>query len=168
MAKRATVQVVGFEEYRRRVQSLSNAVTTKKEKHQVLVSGGRIARDYAKNVIMKDIQARYVYKYYRKGQGQVAAVLPGNLRNSMYVFRHKTGEASIGPRVLRKINAGSILGALPKSSSGWYAHMIFKKANMFRIKVTDAAVQVVYPKMLKRMEKRYEQIFKKWQRRYNL
>ena len=162
----ANVQVTGVNEFNANVRRLANSVTTTREKQRVLIAGARIARNYARNTILKNVVSSKPITYNRKGKK--ATILPGNLKKSMYAFRMKSGDVAIGPRVLRRISNGDIIGAKPKTSSGFYAHMIYKNAINFRVKVTDLAVSATYTKMLASMEKTFDKILARWQRKYNL
>lgn len=156
-------QVVGSAEFIQKMRGYIKSVSTIRERHQILKSGSMVARNKAKKSIPKAAKSHY---YYYKGKK--AEIKPGNLRNSMYVFREKTGNVSIGPRVLRSISNGQVLGEKPKKSSGFYAAMLYKNATNFRTKVIEPAVYSSFDKMLKAMDKAYNRIHAKWVKKYGL
>ena len=156
-------QVTGEREFIQKMRGYINAVSTTKERHQILKSGGMVARNKAKKSIPKAAKSHF-YHY----KGKKAEIKPGNLRNSLYVFREKTGNVSIGPRVLRSISNGQVLGEKPKKSSGFYAAMLYKSATNFRTKVIEPAVYSSFDKMLKAMDKAYNRIHAKWTKKYGL
>jgi len=95
--------------------------------------------------------------------------MPGNLRTSMYAFKTKVGSVEVGPRVLKKI-AGKYdkIGETPKTSSGYYAAMLFKKAANFRRQVTEAAMAASISKIDAAMQRTFQRIHRTWKKKYNL
>lgn len=156
-------QVTGKKEFYQRMRGYVKAVSTVKEQQQVLRAGGVVVRNKAKRMIEPAEKSVF---YYRGGKK--AEIKPGNLANSMYVFREKTGDVSIGPRVLNRINNGDVLGETPKKSSGYYAAQLYGSAIAFRKQVTEPALSASFGKMIQAMDRAYNRIHKKWAKRYNL
>lgn len=162
MARRVKVYV-SKQEFESKLKKYVDAVTTSKEKQQVLRSGGVILRNRAKKLI-KIAKKEHVYSR----DGREVYIQPGNLRQSMYVYRQKDGDVAVGPRVKKRFDNGEIIGVTPRTSSGFYAAALYGSAQKFRQTITDMAASMNYYAMLKSMQKKFERISKKWQRRYNL
>jgi len=173
------VTITGIDELRRNMQRYLNEVATKKERQKVLLGGGRVLRNKARTNIPRHKKV-YTYQrggkriaikhnplyYYTKSGGKVVSY-PGNLKKSMYAFKKKDGDVAVGPRVLRKIGSQE-LGKTPKTSSGWYASMLYKKAANFRRQVTESALASSLSAIDLAMQAAYKRIHRYWARRYNL
>jgi hypothetical protein len=174
-----TVTITGIEDLRRNMQGYLNEVATKRERQKVLLAGGRVLRNKARAKIPRHKKA-YTYQkggkrivikhnplyYYTKSGGKVVSY-PGNLKKSMYAFRKKDGDVAVGPRVLRKIGSGE-LGKTSKTSSGWYASMLYKKAANFRRQVTESALASNLSAIDLAMQAAYKRIHQYWAKRHNL
>ena len=151
---------------RRNIRSYLEEASLPKEKQKILLAGGKVVRNtIRKRNYFKDSKKPH---FYNSKQGKIT-ILPGNLRNSIYVFKTQNGNVEVGPRVLRKI-AGVYdkIGDKPKSSSGFYAAMLFRSASNFRRQVVEAAMQASISKIDINMQKVLERLHRRWQKKYGL
>ena len=143
------------------------------QKQTILKAGALVVRRKVKSMLPKR-KDRYTYTingrqvvvkkpfyYYLKGKGKQGLMIKGNLANSIYAFRTRIGEVEVGPRRLRRIAEGSIIGGTPQSSSGYYASSLLKSAQKFRQNFTERAYTTKQTQVLKKMEKAFERIHKK-------
>ena len=142
------------------------------QKQTILKAGALVVRRKVKGMLPKR-KDRYTYTingrqvvvkkpfyYYLKGKGKQGLMIKGNLANSIYAFRTRIGEVEVGPRRLRRIAAGSIIGGTPPTSSGYYASMLLRSAENFRRSFTERAYILTEPKVVQRMIKTFERIHK--------
>ena len=160
----AKVKITGIEELKKNMRGYLDKVGTRKEKQKVLLAGGKVLRNAAK-LNIKDAENKHYY-YPKGGKGRIE-VKPGNLRQSMYVFKQKTGDVAVGPRVIRRI-AGVMktIGETPKTSSGFYAAMLYNKAKFFKEQVTDAALLASLTRINNAMQKAFQRIHRQWAKKY--
>ena len=151
---------------RKNIRAYLEEASLPKEKQKILLAGGKVVR----NAIKRGSYFKNSKKpnFYYSKQGRIT-ILPGNLRKSIYVFKTQNGSVEVGPRVLRKI-AGVYdkIGDKPKSSSGFYAAMLFKSASNFRRQVVEAAMQASISKIDTSMQKTLERLHRRWQKKYGL
>jgi hypothetical protein len=160
------IRAQDIEALKRNMRGYLDEVATKKERQKILLAGGRVVRAKVKRGgYFKD--SKKPRTYYSK-QGKIT-IMPGNLRTSMYAFKTKVGSVEVGPRVLKKI-AGKYdkIGETPKTSSGYYAAMLFKKAANFRRQVTEAAMAASISKIDAAMQRTFQRIHRTWKKKYNL
>jgi len=167
MARIRPVTITGEAELLRNMRGYLAQVATKRERQRILLAGGRIIRNAAKKKVQKSKAPHYYYP--RKGNSGRIKILPGNLANSIYMFRNSDGAVSIGPRVLRPIaGKATEIGQSPKQSSGYYASMLYGKAAEFRRRITDSALSQRLSQVNNAMEKAYQRIHRQWKKKYNL
>lgn len=131
-----SIQVQGISEFNRKLNEYQKQVSSPKVKTRILAAGGQKVRQAAaKEPTPKSKKSHF---YYAKS-GKVE-IVPGNLRKSMKVFRGKEGDVYVGPRVLRRLAGASKIGQTAATSSGYYAHMIYKTASAFRVRIMEAAL----------------------------
>ena len=158
----AKVKITGIEELKKNMRGYLDEVGTRKEKQKVLLAGGKVLRNASKRRIPKAAQSHY---YYAKA-GKVE-IKPGNLRQSMYAFKQKDGNVSVGPRVIRRVSGKlQTLGESPKTSSGFYAAMLYNNAKSFKDKVTDAALTNALTSINNAMQKAFQRIHRQWAKKY--
>jgi hypothetical protein len=153
-----------LEALRSNLRGYLNDVSTKRERQKILLAGGRILRTAASRNIKPAAKKHF---YYSKA-GKIE-VVPGNLKRSMYAFKTRLKTVEVGPRVIRKI-AGKYdkIGDTPKTSSGYYAAMLFKKASNFRRQVTESALSTAAERIDTAMQKALTRVHKTWKKKYNL
>lgn len=167
-----SITVTGITDFEKYMKEYLSKVSNPKQKQRILRSGALVVRRVAKRFIPKK-KDRYVYTYngkkvvvqkpfyyYVRGKGRQALVVKGNLANSIYAFRTKIGDVELGPRRLRKVASGTILGGMPKSSSGYYASSLAKSATNFRKKYLESSYNGSKTKVLEAMRKTFERIHK--------
>lgn len=158
----AKVKITGIEELKKNMRGYLDQVGTRKERQKVLLAGGKVLRNAAKRKIPKAAQPHY---YYAKA-GKVE-IKPGNLRQSMYAFKQKDGNVSVGPRVIRRVSGVlKTLGETPKTSSGFYASMLYNNAKSFREKVTDTALSNSLTSINNAMQKAFQRVHRQWAKKY--
>jgi hypothetical protein len=160
MADKVIVQT--REELKKQIEKYLDGVATKKEKQRVLLAGARVLRNYVRD--WKVPRSSKPHTYYGKS-GKIT-IEPGNLAQSIYTFREKTGNVSVGPRVLRKIDGVlSTLGKTPKTSSGYYAAALYGSADSFRRRVTEASLNLNLTKINKAMQRAYDAVHRRYARK---
>lgn len=146
-----SVQVQGINEFNRKLNEYQKRVSSSKVKTRILAAGGqKVRQEAAKEPTPKSPKAHF---YYAKS-GKVE-IVPGNLRKSMKVFRGKEGDVYVGPRVLRRLAGASKIGQTAATSSGYYAHMIYKTASGFRVRIMEAALRKAQSAALNAVEKAF-------------
>ena len=155
------VKIQNLEQFKSNLKGYVNQFADKKQQQQVLRPGAVVLRNAAKKLVPKSDKDHY---YYRKGKK--TKILSGNLQNSMYVYREATGEVSVGPRVLRRIQGLESIGSNPKNSSGYYSHMIYKGATEFRDKITGTALIGNLTKINAAMARAVERVNKRIAKKY--
>lgn len=168
-----SVTVTGVADFRDFMRNYLRQIEKPKQKQTILKAGALVVRRKVKTMLPKR-KDRYTYTingrqvvvkrpfhYYVKGKGKQALIVKGNLANSIYAFRTRIGEVEVGPRRLRKIQSGSIIGGIPASSSGYYASSLAKSAQNFRQKFTERAYTTTQTQVVQRMVKAFERIHKK-------
>jgi hypothetical protein len=153
-----------IETLQRNVRGYLEEASTVKERHRILLAGGRVLRTAAKRNIPKAAKRHF---YYSKA-GKIE-IVPGNLQRSMYAFKTRQKTVEVGPRVIRKI-AGKYdkIGDAPKSSSGYYAAALFRSASNFRRQVTESALSTAAARIDAAMQKALARVHKTWKKKYNL
>lgn len=131
-----SIQVQGISEFNRKLNEYQKQVSSPKVKTRILAAGGQKVRQAAAKAPTPKSSKSHFY-YAKSGKVEV---VPGNLRKSMKVFRGKEGDVFVGPRVIRRIGATSKIGQTTATSSGYYAHMIYKTASQFRTRIMEAAL----------------------------
>lgn len=150
----AELSVQGLEALQASMQRYLRTVNNPRQKQRLLFVGGReVRKESAKAPTPKSTKPHF---YYRKGQK--IKIIPGNLRRSMKVYRAKTGDVLIGPRVLRKIGNVDAIGRTQKTSSGYYASMIYKGAAMFRQRIMEPALSRATAAALRAIDKAYNRL----------
>lgn len=158
------IRAQDLEALKRNMRGYLDEVATKRERQRILLAGGRVLRTAAKRNIPKAAKKHF---YYAKA-GKVE-IIPGNLRQSMYVFKTKQKSVEVGPRRLRKISGKyDKIGDAPKSSSGFYAAALFKSAGNFRRQVIESALSTAISKIDAAMQKAFERVHRQWKKKYNL
>ena len=155
------VKVTGIPELQRNIKNYLKDASTVREKHSILRPGAVVIRNAAKKKVRKSKKNHF---YYRKGNK--VEIESGNLRNSIYAFKHKIGEVSVGPRVLRSLAGRKSIGTAPANSSGYYAHMLYQTAEGFRDTITWSATMMNLDKVDKAMEKALERFNKRIAKKY--
>lgn len=156
-----TIKVENVQQLKTNMQRYLNEVSTQKQRYSILRAGAVVINRNAKKMVPKSDKDHY---YHRAGQK--VKILSGNLRNSMYVFKVRTGEVQIGPRVLRSLSGLKTIGDSRRNSSGYYSHMIYGSANAFRRRITEPAMnnnlQKINNAMFNALTKINERLFKKY------
>lgn len=167
MARIRPVTITGEAELLRNMRGYLAQVATKKEKQRILTAGAKVVRDASKLKLWKSAKKHW---YYPRGRGWDKVLIhPGNLENSIYVFRHRGGVVSVGPRVLRPLVGKQWqIGMTPGTSSGYYAAMLYGSAAEFRKRVTDAALAMRLTQVNTAMERTLKRIHAYWKKKYNL
>lgn len=129
-----SIQIQGIEELNARLRQYQRQVSDVKTRTRILAAGGQKVRQQAAKSPTPKSNASHFY-YAKSGKVEI---LPGNLRKSMKVFRGRDGDVYVGPRVMRRIT-GTKIGQTAATSSGYYAHMIYKSAAAFRVKIMETA-----------------------------
>lgn len=160
---KTNLKVENIEELKRNIKEYLKVASTNREKHAILRPGAVIVRNASKKRIRKSKKNHF---YYRAGKK--VEIESGNLKNSIYVFRHKIGEVSVGPRVLRSLTGRTSIGKDPKSSSGYYAHMLYYTAEGFRDTITWMAMMSNLTKVNDAIAKAYEKFNKRIAKKYGL
>lgn len=168
-----SVRVEGIVDFQKQMRAYIDKVAEKRQKQAILFAGATVMKRQASKLVPKK-KARYQYAYngkkvvikkpfyyYRKNEGKIAEILKGNLSKSMNVFRTKIGDVEVGPRVLKKITRGSVVGKNWKWSSGYYASSLLKSAEAFRKKYSERAYLMTQTKVLQAMEKALLKIHKR-------
>jgi hypothetical protein len=155
-----------FEELKRNIAGYIKEVATIKERQKILMAGARVVRSAIKRgSYFKDSKEPRTY-YSKFGNVEI---LPGNLRNSIYAFKTKGGNAEVGPRVLRVLGGKySKIGDTQRTSSGYYAAMLFRGASAFRTQVTGRAMGANLARIDKAMQRALRSVHKTWKKKYNL
>ena len=167
-----SITVTGVTDFQQYMRDYLKKVDTPKQRQRILKAGAVVVRRKVKTMLPKR-KDRYAYNYdgrqivvkkpfyYRaKGIGIQALMIKGNLANYIYAFQTKRGEVEVGPRRLRGIKNGSIIGGTPPTSSGYYASMLLRSAENFRRSFTERAYILTEPKVVQRMIKTFERIHK--------
>lgn len=131
-----SIQVQGISEFNRKLNEYQKQVSGPKVKTRILAAGGQKVRQAAAKAPTPKSSKSHFY-YAKSGKVEI---VPGNLRKSMKVFRGKEGDVFVGPRVIRRIGATSKIGQTAATSSGYYAHMLYKTASQFRTRIMEAAL----------------------------
>lgn len=168
-----SVQVKGIVDFQQQMRRYLDKVSEKRQKQAILLAGANVMRRQAVKMIPKK-KARYTYQYngkqkvikapffyYGKNRGKIAEITRGNLSKSMFSFKTKIGDVEVGPRVLRKITTGGIIGKNSKTSSGYYASSLLGSAEAFRKKYSERAYLMTQTKVLQAMEKALLKIHKR-------
>lgn len=146
-----SIQIQGISEFNRKLNDYQKRVSNPKVKTRILAAGGqKVRQEAAKEPTPKSPKSHF---YYAKS-GKVE-IQSGNLRKSMKVFRGKEGDVSVGPRVLRRLAGASKIGQTAATSSGYYAHMIYKTASAFRVRIMEAALSKAQSAALNAVEKAF-------------
>jgi len=152
----ADVNITGIQELQQGLNTYLRGVSNPKQKIRILAAGGQvIKRTAAKAPTPKSKKVHYYYP--KKGANRVA-IFPGNLRKSIKVFRGKDGDIYVGPKVLRRLSGLSEIGKNAKTSSGYYASMIYGKASRFRIAILENAIATNSAKILNAIQTTYAKI----------
>lgn len=154
-----SIQIQGISEFNRKLNDYQKRVSNPKVKTRILAAGGQKVRQVAaKEPTPKSDPNKKPFPtsphYYYSGRGKVE-IVPGNLRKSMKVFRGKEGDVYVGPRVLRRLAGASKIGQTAATSSGYYAHMIYKTASAFRVRIMEAALSKAQSAALNAVEKAF-------------
>jgi hypothetical protein len=161
-----TIPPKDIDELKRNVKAYIGEISTIKERQKILIAGARVVRATIKRgSYFKNSKEPRTY-YSKFGNVQI---LPGNLRNSIYAFKTRDGNAEVGPRVLNPL-AGkySKIGDTQRTSSGYYAAMLFGSASAFRRQVTESAMGASLARIDKAMQSALRRIHRTWKKKYNL
>lgn len=158
------MQIQGTQQLQVNIKRYLNEVGTRRERQKVLLAGAKVLRNTAKAKI--DDSPKPHYYYPKSGKGKVE-IKPGNLRKSMYAFKEKSGVVSVGPRTIRRVSGVlKTLGETPKTSSGFYASMLFKSAQAFRQRITETALATALSRIDTAMQKAYQRVHRQWAKKY--
>jgi hypothetical protein len=147
-----SVQITGINELNERLRQYQKAISKPREKTGILAAGAQKIRLAAsKAPTPKSGKDHY---YYYKGQKKL--IKAGNLRKSMKVYRGKEGDVYVGPRFKRSLSGIGTVGATAASSSGYYAHMIYKTASAFRTRIMERAAVAAAVQTFKAIERQFE------------
>jgi hypothetical protein len=158
------MQLQGAQQLNNNIKKYLDEVATKRERQKVLLAGAKVLRNAARLNI--DDSPKPHYYYPKNGKGRIQ-IKPGNLRKSMYAYKERSGVVSVGPRYIRRVTGVlKTLGETPKTSSGFYAAMLFKSAQSFRQRVTETALASALNKIDIAMQKAYQRIHRQWAKKY--
>ncbi len=139
-----SIQVQGISEFNRKLNEYQKQVSNPKVKTRILAAGGQKVKQAAAKAPTpksdpnkKPFPTAPHFYYSKRGKQEI---ISGNLRKSMKVFRGREGDVYIGPRFLRSVAGLSKIGQTAATSSGYYAHMIYKTASQFRTRIMEAAL----------------------------
>ena len=156
-----TIKVENVQQLKVNMHRYLGEVSTQNQRYAILRAGAVVIQRASKELIPKSQNDHF----YTRNPIKVK-ILSGNLRNSMYVFKVRTGEVQIGPRVLRSLSGKKTIGDTRKNSSGYYSHMIYGSANAFRRRITEPAInnnlQKINNAMFNALTKINERLFKKY------
>ena len=146
-----SVQIQGINEFNRKLNDYQKQVSSPKVKTRILAAGGQKVKQAAAQAPTPKSKQSHFY-YAKSGKVEIVS---GNLRKSMKVFRGKEGDVYVGPRVLRRLAGASKIGQTAATSSGYYAHMLYKTASAFRVRIMEAALIKAQGAALKAVEKAF-------------
>ena len=144
------MQVTGINELNAALRQYQAQVSNPRQKTAILAAGGAKVRQAA----AKAPTPKSTEKHYYYSKGKKIEIKPGNLRRSMKVFKGREGDVYVGPRVLRQL-PGSTIGQTARTSSGYYAAMIYGSASAFRRTIMEAAAQSAAGAAFQAIEKRF-------------
>jgi hypothetical protein len=148
-----SVKVEGIPELQLTLKTYFKKVSIPPEKGKLLAAAGaEIRKEASKAPTPKSKKTHYYYPRKRKR----ISIEPGNLQRSMKVYRTRDGDVEVGPRVKRSLLGVSEIGKTAATSSGYYAHMIFKSAANFRTKILEPAMSRAEQKAIKAVQKAFE------------
>lgn len=160
------IVVVGYDDFKKGLKTYTEGISDKKAIQKVLASGASIVVSSSRKIVKKSTKAHY----YTKKDGTRVKILPGNLSKSIGLFkvRRKSYDVEVGPRIVRKLDALTTLGATAKKSSGFYASALYKSASNFRNQVTEAAYNLSAAKALERMDKSFNRLHEALKKKGNI
>lgn len=131
--------------------------TSKPQKRKILNAGGQVIRNVAKAQTVT-VGEREVHYLYSKKAGKIA-IHSGNLMRSINVFISKRGGlALIGPKILK--SAPPEMGRTIKTSSGYYAAMIYGTAAKFRQAELEPALSIAQSAAVTAVQRKYAEVHK--------